>query len=471
MITFVTRRFFLIYSIAFLLLIPAGCDVGGSGVLEPEEGEALSGGDVTIFDESVNAFGFPAPGLARQEELFFGVGNSFFNQNWVQSPASTTARDGLGPVFNARSCAGCHFKDGRGRSPAFDGESPTGYLVRLGVPGGLTPLGEPVADARYGTQIQDNSILGVETEATVILQYEEVAGTFGDGTPYVLRRPVLSFQDEAFGPIEGLAVSPRVANQMPGLGLLEAIPEASILAYADPSDANGDGISGRPNQVWNFETASYALGRFGWKGEQPTIRQQVASAFIGDMGITSSIFPNQNCAQSPSACSDAPGGGTPEIEDRNLAHVELYASTLAVPGRRNWDAEEVLAGKQLFNETGCAGCHVPVFETGISTVSDALSNQTIRPYTDLLLHDMGPGLADGLSTFEANGQEWRTPPLWGIGLISTVNRHTELLHDGRARDVVEAILWHGGEAEQAKEKFRNLNQQQRDNLVAFLHSL
>ncbi|MEM1053878.1 MAG: di-heme oxidoredictase family protein [Bacteroidota bacterium] len=447
----------------------AACD--SHGRLAAEAGEEFSGGDVTVFNTGENAFGLPAPQLSREEERFFGVGNSFFNQNWVQSPASTTARDGLGPFFNARSCAACHFKDGRGRAPEFDGERPTGWIVRLGVPGQVDVVGGPVGDTNYGTQIQDGAILGFAPEATPVIRYEEIAGTFADGTPYSLRKPLVRFEDTAYGPIAGVSVSARVANHLSGLGLLDAVPEADLLAREDPNDLDGDGISGRANRVWSVAQQQHVVGRFGWKAEQPTVRQQVASAFHGDMGLTSSLFSDENCTVAPAGCNEAPNGGAPEIVDDALTHTTLYASTLAVPARRDWDNPQVLRGKEIFSAIGCASCHVPQMETGTSTVADALSGQTIRPYTDLLLHDMGDGLADDLATFDASGREWRTPPLWGLGLFETVNGHMNLLHDGRARGVVEAILWHGGEAEASREQFRRLSRDERDDLVRFLHSL
>ena len=446
----------------------SACDTGGADDLNPAA--ALLGGAATVFNESPLAFSLPAPGLTREESRSFGVGNSFFNQNWVQAPASTTARDGLGPFFNARSCAACHFKDGRGRAPAFDGEEATGYLVRVGVPGARDEVGGPLGDARYGSQIQDRAVLGFAPEAAIRIRYEDVPGRFADGTPYTLRRPSVGFADEAYGPLDGLALSARVANQMPGMGLLEAVPEATLLAHADPSDADGDGISGRVNRVWDVERQGLSVGRFGWKAEQPTVAQQVAAAFHGDLGITSDLFGEENCTVAPAGCNEAPTGGAPEIEGDDLGHVALYASTLAVPARRAVSDPEVRRGERLFGAIGCASCHLPEVQTGASPFA-TLADQTIRPYTDLLLHDMGDGLADGFETFDATGHEWRTPPLWGLGLIETVNGHTELLHDGRARGVVEAILWHGGEAEAARERFRHLDADERAALVRFLHSL
>ncbi|MEM1094605.1 MAG: di-heme oxidoredictase family protein [Bacteroidota bacterium] len=438
---------------------------------EVEPDEEFSGGRATVFNRSVNAFGLPAPGLTRQEERLFGVGNSFFNQNWVQSPASTTARDGLGPFFNARSCAGCHFKDGRGRAPEFDGESPTGYLVRVSVPGEVDAIGAPAGDPNYGKQVQNNAILDLQKEASVVLRYEELPGTYADGTPYSLRKPIVSFTDEAYGPLDGLAMSPRVANHMSGMGLLEAVPESTLRALADPDDLDGDGVSGRLNMVWNAAEGRATVGRFGWKANQPTLKQQVADAFHGDMGITTSIFMEENCTAAVPDCATQPNGGTPEIDEDDLDKVVLYSAALAVPARRDWEAPDVLRGKRYFREIGCESCHVSKLETGRSDIADVFSFQTIRPYTDLLLHDMGEGLADNRADFLATGREWRTPPLWGIGLFKTVNGHTNYLHDGRARNLAEAILWHGGEAEAAKEKFRHLDADERAAIIAFLESL
>jgi CxxC motif-containing protein (DUF1111 family) len=436
-----------------------------------EPGEELSGGQATIFDTTPNAFGQPIPGLEREQELLFFVGNSFFNQNWVTAPASTTARDGLGPFFNARSCASCHFKDGRGRPPAFDGESPTGLLIRLSVPSSdihSAPAPEPA----YGGQLQDQAIMGMMAEGAFIITYEEVTFTFPDGEIVLLQRPIYTFKDLAYGDLYPETMfSPRVANQMIGMGLLEAVPEATVLALADPNDQDGDGISGRPNLVWDAFNHEMALGRFGWKANQPSVLQQTASAFLGDIGITTPLFSLENCDEVIPDCLTLPNGGTPEIEPDDFLKVVLYASSLAVPARRDWQEPQVLEGKALFNEIGCASCHTPLLETGIHPTIPALSNQTIRPYTDLLLHDMGDGLADGRPDFQATGREWRTPPLWGIGLIETVNGHTTFLHDGRARNLLEAILWHGGEAEGAREAFADLSTAEREALLAFLNSL
>lgn len=441
-------------------------------LLLAEEGEELSGGQVTVFDKSPNAFGLQAPGLEGMDELLFFVGNSFFNQNWVTAPASTTARDGLGPLFNARSCSSCHFKDGRGRPPMSPGEKSTGLLLRLHIPE-KDEFGTPLPEPTYGGQLQDRSILSVEAEGEIDITYEEIPGQFADGETYSLRKPTYRIKNLAYGDLASdVLISPRVANHMSGLGLLEAIPEETILALADPNDQDGDGISGKPNRVYDVEKEGFSLGRFGWKANQPSLVQQSAAAFIGDIGITSFLFPSESCSAVQSDCQNAPNGddGLNEIEADDLEKVTLYVSSLAVPARRDWEDQTVLRGKNLFIEVGCAKCHIPKLQTG-SASRKAFENQTIRPYTDLLLHDMGEGLADFSPEYEASGTEWRTPPLWGIGLVETVNDHTNFLHDGRARNLMEAVLWHGGEAENAKQAVLQMTKTERSALLSFLESL
>lgn len=438
--------------------------------LVAEEGEQYSGGETTFFNTTEEAFGFSAPNLTFAEQSDFGIGNSFFRQSWVMAPSSTTARDGLGPFFNAVSCSSCHFKDGRGRAPFFDGETAHGLLLRLSI-AGVNTNGSSFADPIYGGQLHDNAILGQTLKGRFNIVYQDIIETLADGTAVTLRKPTYVFNSLGYGPLTtDLKVSPRVANQMIGLGLLEAIDESTLLAIADATDVNNDGISGKVNYVYDVATNSKKIGRFGWKANQPNVRQQVAAAFSGDIGITSSLFPNENCPPGVD-CNAIANGGSPEITDANLNKVALYSSTLAVPGRRNYSEQNVLKGKKVFETIKCASCHIPIIKTGNTHVITALRNQTIRPYTDLLLHDMGIGLADNAPDFEASGLEWRTQPLWGIGLIFTVNGHTNLLHDGRARNVTEAILWHGGEAEKAKNSFKQLTAKQRTQLLEFIDSL
>jgi CxxC motif-containing protein (DUF1111 family) len=437
-----------------------------------EPGEWLPGGDTTnTLLLGANALTPPADNITPEHETMFFTGNSFFNRPWVQAPSSTESRDGLGPTFNARSCSACHFKDGRGRPPLVPDEPFVGLLLRLSIDG-QGPNGEPVGDPVYGGQLQPFAILDVPAEAAPRVTYQKVPGQFADGDAYTLLAPTYEILEPAFGPLDPeLRVSPRVAPAMIGLGLLEAISEDTLRALADPDDADGDGISGRMNQVWDIDRQALAVGRFGWKAEQPSVRQQSAGAFLGDMGITSSLFPEQDCPGPQSECQNAVAGGDPEIPDHLLDRVVLYARLLAVPARQEYGDDEVLHGKRLFAELGCATCHVPRFVTGTVPDLPEVSEQTIFPYTDLLLHDMGEELADHRPSFAASGSEWRTPPLWGLRFYPVVNGHDRLLHDGRARGVAEAILWHWGEGAAAREGFRALPAVDRAALVRFVESL
>ncbi|MDQ3678098.1 MAG: thiol oxidoreductase [Actinomycetota bacterium] len=435
----------------------------------PDGDRRLAGGaDATVFDTTGNAFALPVPKLSSKDRRAFAVGNSFFNRNWVTAPASATGRDGLGPTFNAVSCSSCHFKDGRAQPPTSSRVAELGLLLRLSVAdrdGRLQPV------ARYGGQLQDRAINGVRAEGRIRITHTPRPGRYGDGTSYTLIAPRYEIVDRAFGALPTRArIGPRVAPAIFGVGLLEAVPEKTITDRADPQDADGDGISGRPNRVDDARSGAQVLGRFGWKANVPTVEQQNASAFSGDIGITSPIFPDEGCPDGQDACKRAPRGGRPEIDAKKLDRVTFYARTLAVPARRAVQKPDTSAGERIFSDLGCSSCHLPQLRTATSDVA-ALSDQDIRPYTDLLLHDMGPGLADGRPDGLAGGSEWRTAPLWGIGLVRTVNRHTRFLHDGRARSIEEAILWHGGEAAAAQRRFGMLPARQRRDLIAFLGSL
>ena len=426
------------------------------------------GGDTTAFSKGRNAFELSARNLTNEERRIFEIGDSFFTQNWVTAPSSTAGRDGLGPTFNAQSCSSCHAHDGRARPPEHDDDPVRGLLLRLSVDGSDGPIDEP----NYGGQLQDRAVVGVPVEGRLSITYATISGNYPHGTTYSLRRPSYAIEDIAFGPLDpAVLISPRIAPSTFGMGLLEAIPRERILALADPDDADGDGVSGRPNMVWDIRQGQFVLGRFGWKAGQPTVEQQAAAAFRDDIGITSSLFSEQNCPPAQSACLRAPNGGAIEIPDDRLAKVTFYVQTLAVPAMRNVDDEKVRWGARLFVETDCAACHTPRHVTGQDHAIPALRNQTIYPYTDLLLHDMGEGLADERPEGQATGREWRTAPLWGIGLVEVVNGHTNFLHDGRARSIEEAILWHGGEAEGSRDSFMQLSREEREALLQFLRSL
>jgi CxxC motif-containing protein (DUF1111 family) len=460
----------------FLSLILIACDQQPR-FTAAEPGEALSAGAATVRKYDHNAFSQPSANLAPSRRLDFSVGNSFFRNPWVPAPASTTARDGLGPLFNTNACQNCHLKDGRGHPPEPGAFSAASMLVRLSIPAAaehaeLLQRQGVVAEPTYGTQLQDMANPGVAPEGKVRVNYSSVPVRFADGTLVELRKPQLEITQLGYGELHPeTRFSTRIAPPMIGLGLLEAIAEQDILAAADPDDADGDGISGRPNIVWDRQQQRSVLGRFGWKAGQPNLNQQNADAFANDMGLTTTLIPHDNCTAVQADCLAAPHGGEPEVSDNILASVLFYSRNLGVPARRNVDAPEVLKGKGLFHQAGCQKCHTPSFTTSADAAEPEQASQLIRPYTDLLLHDMGEGLADGREEFLASGSEWRTPPLWGIGLTQAVNGHTQFLHDGRARNLLEAILWHGGEAEAAKQQVLKFDADERAALLAFLNSL
>lgn len=467
-----TCRLGAVVAAAFVLLGGCASKSEGSSARSDEIGELLAsdlGGDTTRTRLNNNPFGLPVTGLTASERARFEVGDSFFTQNWVTAPASTDKRDGLGPTFNTTACASCHVQDGRGAPPDVTDGDP-GLLLRVSR-AGEGDHGGPNPDPEYGDQIQSDAIEGVPAEGTPQVSYEDVTGEFADGETYTLQKPTYTIVDPLGGTesVKGLAISPRTAPAMVGMGLLAAIPSSDIEAAADPSDDNGDGVSGRANWVFDSKLGKMVTGRFGWKANVGSVDHQVGGAFLGDMGITSPLFPNQNCPASQTACAAAVDGGRPEIDPKLFDDVVFYTNTLAVPGARDAASPAVKRGAEMFAEAKCSACHTPTQHTGESDI-DVLADQTIHPYTDLLLHDMGSGLADGRSDFAATGTEWRTPPLWGIGLIEDVNGHDRLLHDGRARGVLEAILWHGGEAEAAKDAVIGMSSKDRAALVAFVES-
>ncbi|MCI5038772.1 MAG: c-type cytochrome [Donghicola eburneus] len=454
---------------------------------QPEQFETHPAGAATKFDiRTRDAFSFASANMPFERELDFKVGNGFFKKLWVTAPSSTVSSDGLGPLYNARACQRCHIKDGRGHPPKGAGDEGVSMFLRLSIPTEQSDLTKETLaylgaapEPTYGLQLQDKSIPGIAPEGQMQITYSEVPVTLGDGTVVTLRAPEYDVVDLQSGPLHSdVQLSPRIAPQMIGLGLLEAIPAADILAHADPDDADGDGISGRPNMVWNHEFDREMLGRFGLKAGSATIREQSAMAFHADIGLSTSMFPEGygECTAAQTACRAAPDGNTPEqqnleVSDQVLDLVTFYSRNLAVPARRNLDDPEVLRGKELFYDAGCTSCHTPKFVTDRLDDQPEQSFQLIWPYTDMLLHDMGPGLADNRPEWQANGQEWRTPPLWGIGMTQTVSGHTYFLHDGRARNLLEAILWHGGEAEAARETVRLMPAADRGALIKFLESL
>ena len=453
-----------------LVVLCAAALAAGSFAAGP--GPVAPGGALTRQLDNREAFTRPAPGLSPKELRDFNFGNRLFNTNWAVAPASVDAFDGLGPVFNRVSCSGCHLRDGRGRPPVDGEDEMLSMLVRLSVPG-VAADGGPVPHPAYGDQLNDRAIPGVRAEGRARIEWRELPGSYPDGTAYSLRAPTLAIDGAAFGELaDDVLFSARVAPAMPGLGLLGAVPESAIVALEDPDDRNGDGISGRANRVWDPVTQREALGRFGWKANQATLLAQTAGAANGDMGLTTRVHPDENCIDGQSECGLAKRGGDGvDLRDAHLDKLVFYLETLAVPARRVVDADAEARGERLFSRLGCGGCHRPVLETAADAMPALLAGQTFAPYTDLLLHDMGPGLADGRPDFRADGREWRTPPLWGLGLVPTTNGHSFYLHDGRARSLEEAVLWHGGEAERARQGFENLSSEDREAVLAFLRSV
>ena len=458
-------------------------------VLEP--GEQYPGGTATTRKTSTHrdVFSQSSRGMGFEGESKFKIGNAIFRKLWVSSPASTKSSDGLGPLYNARACQNCHFKDGRGHPPNanWPDDDAVSMFLRLSIPP-QTDADKRALDERrvnviseptYGGQLQDLAIQGHDGEGHMNISYEDVGVTLEDGTIVNLRKPTYKITDLKYGPLHPETLtSPRVAPQMIGLGLLEAIPETDIRANTDPEDKNGDGISGRASEVWSAQHNRVTLGRFGWKAGAPSVLEQSAGACAGDMGISTFLFSSASgdCTAAQKTCRNAPHGNTPaeggvEVSKQLLDLVVFYAQNLAVPKRRDAGASDVLRGKAIFNDIGCAACHTPKFTTGVVDGQKHLSNQKIWPYTDLLLHDMGPGLSDERPEGVASGSEWRTPPLWGIGLTEVVSGHTFLLHDGRARNIEEAILWHGGEAAGARTNYTKLSKAERDALIRFVNSL
>lgn len=455
---------------------------------KPENFEQLPGGKATV-KKRVNGdiFSFSSANLTFEQEEQFKLGNALFRKLWVSSPSSTQASDGLGPLFNARGCQNCHLKDGRGHTPAGDGDDAVSMFLRLSVPARSDAEKQALADGTdkviaeptYGAQLQDFAVPGLRAEGRMVIAYADEPVTLGDGTVVMLRAPSYSVADFGYGPMAAdVMLSPRVTPQMIGLGLVEQIPAADILAHADPDDADSDGVSGRANRVRDPVSGAWEIGRFGWKAGVASIRAQSAEAFAGDLGISTPLVmqPHGDCTAAETDCLAAPTGeqerlGPSEAPDPVLELVTFYSQNLGVPQRREAGDPQVLAGKAAFYGAGCASCHVPKYVTSRAGENPALRFQLIWPYSDFLLHDMGVGLADHRPEGQADGQEWRTAPLWGIGLTETVSGHTEFLHDGRARNLTEAILWHGGEAQAARDAFAALPKTEREALLKFVESL
>ena len=485
-------------AVTALLLITATATASDSSI----DPAALSAGTATIKTRLPSTFEQRSANLSGVRNIrAFNIGNDFFANPWVPSRASTSLRDGLGGLFNNNACQDCHIRDGRGQIPDVVNKHEDRFasiLIRTAksdlTPTQLTQIQHSqianIGDSTIGGQLQHQATQGVTAEASLDLSYTTFPISFADGYTVELRKPIWQLTSNHHNNFDSDTIfSARLAQPMIGLGLLSLIPEAEIIANEDIQDSNQDGISGKANRVWNKKAQSVTLGRFGWKAGQPTIEQQSAAAFINDMGLTSAIFPNENCLSHQTDCLAAMNGNGDstrdyhyEVSDNILERIVFYSSHLGVPIRKNTNDPQVRHGKQLFDQAQCSQCHIERFVTGESEKLPELAGQTIYPYTDLLLHDMGAGLADFTQSnqaasaeiiveFLATSREWRTPPLWGLGLTKIVNPESTFLHDGRARNILEAILWHGGEAENAKQQVLQFDQKERDALLAFLNDL
>jgi CxxC motif-containing protein (DUF1111 family) len=416
----------------------------------------------------------PVPGLTHSQLQKFKAGEKQFKAPWVVFPL-LGGEWGLGPTFLANACVGCHVQAGRGRT--FDQPDAIVFhqLLRLSLPG-EGPDGGPLPHPNYGDQLQ---VFGVNVglkenlkpgEAELYVDWLPEPVTLPDGTLVELRKPAVRIEKPNFGPIDAsVLTSLRNTQVVFGMGYLEAVAEEDILALAALQRTQG--LNGRPNYVRDDIHQRTALGRFGWKANQPSVRQQIAAAFHGDMGVTSSLYIEENCPPVQTACRAMPPGNRPELLDYSWDELNFWSVALDAPPARDQDNPQIIRGRQSFEKARCAQCHVPEMRTGDYPLLHAISKKTFRAYTDLLLHDMGPGLADGRPDFKAGPRDWRTAPLWGIGLSAQVNGSTHLLHDGRARNVLEAILWHGGEAKVSRDLFAGLSKEERDDLIAFVNSL
>jgi CxxC motif-containing protein (DUF1111 family) len=461
-------------------LVLCGTIVGVMADDQDSAQRALSAGTFTITRSDQAAYTEPAPVLTHYQHQQFMFGRNVFHRKWA-AVVSLNGDWGLGPTFIASQCSQCHVNDGRGTPPQSRDEQLLSMLVRLSIPG-EDEHGGPRPHPNYGDQIQNRALQGqnvdfaysiepIPTEADLFLEWEEQAVAFADGEQVSLRRPKLIIEHLNFGPLGPEAMmSLRIAQPVFGLGLLDAVPEQTLLALA--AQQKTQGLNGRPNYVWDAFNRRTALGRYGWKANQPSLRQQIVAAALGDMGVSSNVYPDQNCPPVQTICRRELPGNTPELADVELDATELWLRGLAVPARRNLDDARVQRGEKLFEQAQCASCHVPELRTAARFPPlPQLANQAFHAYTDLLLHDMGDELADGRPDFRAGPRDWRTPPLWGSGLSVAVNGSGAMLHDGRARNVTEAILWHGGEAQPAREAFRNMPKADREALIKFLESI
>ena len=441
---------------------------------------SLPGGETSNQVENKNSFSLSSRNLEEHMRINFLVGNALFERMWEDSSISKNiAKDGLGPFFSARSCESCHINDGRGHIPITNKEDKISVVIQISQNiAQSNDYIKNIEDDIYGGQISEFAVKDVLKEADIIIDYKYSLEMYEDGRVVELRRPIIKIDNLNYGEFnESTTFSARIAQPMIGLGLIEHISDQSLLMNEDINDTNNDGVSGKANKVWDIENEKLAIGRFGWKAAQPSVYQQTADAFYHDMGLSNKLYSNPfNCTSKQVECAKAISGNSEEYDDLEVSNDQLdlvtfYSSQLGVPARRSINAENVKKGKEIFFALNCNSCHVESFTTGDTGSHANLNNQIIYPYSDFLLHDMGESLSDGVSEFFAQGSEWRTPPLWGIGLTSIVSDEYGYLHDGRARTIEEAILWHGGEANEIIQNYKKLKKYEVNQLLSFINSL
>lgn len=416
------------------------------------------------------AFTFVSEDLPAEFKDLFEAGNILFNATWVASISKKAIHDGLGPQFNNISCSNCHLNNGRGQPPEGPDDTHDTMIIKLSVPDPnknscTTPL------RTLGEQLQEKAIEGGKKEGTKKVSWSNIEGTYEDGTPYLLRKPHIQIKTtHPFALPNNVIMSGRIGNPIIGLGLINRVSDELLKSIEDPDDLNGDGISGRRSLIINSKSKTVVLGKFGWKASVPSLIQQNSIAALQDLGLTTPLHKSQDCFPNDTRCILTYNDKPPEITKYLLDQLNTYVSELAVPKQRGPRLPEVIKGKKRFSEANCHLCHMPtmLIESRSKTKNTI---EYIHPFSDLLLHDMGEELGEqSIHNSECNN-EWRTAPLWGIGLTHKVSNNSYFLHDGRARSIEEAILWHNGEAKESKEVFRKMPKKHRRELISFLESL
>lgn len=485
------------YLMLLFAVFASGCSENKAPAFQ--QSELSPGGTMTVKRLQRQSYIHPGAAVKGMQKLNFWTGFSFFRDPWVASPSSTKSRDGLGPLFNTRSCISCHDAGSRGPMAKVGESMPSSLVIKLGLRDKSNDINYQetdltksltLVDPNYGDQIQPRGILfrhpklahAPKGEALLKLSYQTIDGLYADGSSYQLSQPKYQLTKMAYGDLaDHIGLTPRFAPNIFGAGLLDAIHVDDLLAQEDVDDNNQDGISAKYNRVMNIATGTLDIGRFSLKAKHPTLAQQIAAAFRNDIGITSRLFPTESCTEQQIICQQTARLGESsnehshqaafEISDKLFNLVVSFNQLLGVPPARNLTTEKVSKGREHFYQLGCQQCHTPSYRTDKNYPVEVLADQLIWPYSDLALHDMGEMLADNVKEDDANGQEWRTPPLWGIGLQKSTTKQQRFLHDGRANSISEAILWHGGEAAVAQKKFTQLTANQRQELVEFVRAI